>query len=365
MENTTTAPRQDEDLAERSPFDLLAALPARHQLMMLTMGRVVAPVIWALTELGVADHLAGGPQPVGELARRTRCHEPTLLRLLRTAAAFGVFTELPDGRFRLTPMSELLRADAEHSVRDLVLMNGTELFWRPYEALLYTARTGRPAFERVFGTTLFAYLEDKPDLAEVFHRAMTAASRRGAGAVAAAVDLPPGARVADIGGGQGYLLAEVLRRHPDCRGVLFDRPAAVEGADAVLGAWDLADRVECAAGDFFDEVPAGCDAYLLKHVLHDWPDEDALRILRNVREAIGDDDSARVHVVEMTIGRPNALDIARLLDIDMLVTSGGRERSVGEYQRLAAAAGLELTGRRAAAGNTVLVFRPVPRITPR
>ncbi|MFA1548300.1 methyltransferase [Actinomadura chokoriensis] len=357
MTDTTTAvPQRDEDdPADRAAFDVLAALPARHRLMMLTMGRVIAPVVWALTELGVPDRLAGGPLPVGELARATGTHEPTLLRLLRAAASFGVFAEEPDGGFRLTPMAEFLRADAEQSVRDLVLMNGTELFWRPYEAVLHTARTGEPAFDHVFGESLFEYLEDRPELAGIFHRAMTAASRRGSAAVAAVIDLPPGSRVADVGGGQGYLLAEVLRRHPGCRGLLFDRPAAVEDALGFLAERDLAGRTECVAGDFFTEVPAGCDAYLLKHVLHDWGDDDVVRILRNVRRAAGDD--GRVHVIEMVTGEINTLDVVRLLDIDMLVSAGGRERSAGEYRRLAAAAGLRLTGRRAAAGTTVLEFR--------
>ncbi|MFA1538365.1 methyltransferase [Actinomadura monticuli] len=366
MTDTTTAvqPRDEDDRAgstgsaghdDRAAFEALAALPARHRLMILTMGRVVAPVVWALTELGVPDRLAGGPLPVGELARSTGTHEPTLLRLLRAAASFGVFAEEPEGRFRLTAMSEFLRADAEQTVRDLVLMNGTELFWRPYEAILHSARTGEPAFDHLFGKSLFAHLEERPELADIFHRAMTAASRRGSAAVAAVIDLPPGSRVADVGGGQGYLLAEVLRRHPGCRGLLFDRPAAVEGGRGFLGERGLADRVEFVAGDFFAEIPAGCDAYLLKHVLHDWDDDQAVRILRNVRRAAGDD--GRVHVIEMVTGELNTLDVVRLLDIDMLVSAGGAERSAGEYRRLAAAAGLRLTGRRAAAGTTVLEFR--------
>jgi hypothetical protein len=332
--------------------------PARQQLMMLTMGRVIAPVIWALAELRVGDHLADGPLPIGELADRTGTHEATLLRVLRCASAFGVVTEQADRTFVGTAMSELLRADSDESVRDLVLMNGTELFWRPYEGIVHTLRTGKPALEEIFGVSLFDYLESRPDLAEIFHRAMTAASKRGSDLIAAQIDLAPSARVADIGGGQGFLLAEVLQRHPEARGVLFDRPAAVEGGRALLGASAVAGRVEYATGDFFaGGLPEDCDAYLLKHVLHDWPDEEAVRILRNVRAAAGDRDDVRLYVVEFTIGEPNTMDFVKLLDMDMMISAGGRERTVEEYARLADQAGFDLAGSRPAAGMAVIEFR--------
>ncbi|WP_119730332.1 methyltransferase [Thermomonospora amylolytica] len=344
------------DAAGPSAFEQLAAAPARHQLVMLTMGRVIAPVIWALTELRVADHLAAGPLPVGELARRTGTDEQVLLRMLRCAAAYQVFAERPGREFALTPMSELLRDDVPQSVRDLVLMNGTELFWRPYEAVLHTARTGRPAFEAVFGMPLFDYLETKPDLAGTFHRAMTAVNRGGVDAIAEAIASRPFTRVADIGGGQGYLLAALLERRPDGTGVLFDRPAALEGARALLDERGMSGRVELAPGDFFSEVPGGCDVYVLKLVLHDWADADAVRILKGVRAAMADGAGARLHVVEHTAGEPNTLDMVRLLDMDMLFCLGGRERSVEEYRALGEQVGLRLAAQRRAGRFTVMEF---------
>ncbi|MEV5708039.1 methyltransferase [Actinoallomurus sp. NPDC052274] len=342
--------------ADSEAFRVLAALPPRHRLMMLTMGRVIAQVIWVLTDLRVADHLADGPKPVTELARLTGADPLALRRILRCATAYGVFVERPGGEYELTPMSDFLRAGAPQSLRDLVLMNGTEMFWRPYEAIAHTARTGRPSFEEVFGESLFGYLDHHPDSAEIFHRAMTATNRRGVGVIGGLLDLSSFSRVADVGGGQGYLLAELLVRHPQCKGVLFDRPSAVDGALPLLRERGVADRVELIAGDFFTEFPAGCDAYVLKFVLHDWPDDDAARILANARRALGND-GARLFVIEHIVEPPNTLDVVKFLDMDMMVFAGGRERTLEEFQELAGAAGLAFVADRSAAGLTVLEFR--------
>lgn len=328
------------------------------ELLVFVMQRIGVQVVWSLTRLGVAERLAERPLPVSELAAATGSDTDALYRILRCAAGFGMFEELPGRRFALTPMSRSLVDEAAAGMRDLILMNGDPMFWRPYGAVLHTLRTGRPAFEQVFGIPFFDYLERNPAHAEVFHRAMTDANTGNAAALAAAVELPRAGRVADIGGGAGAFLAELLLRNPGRTGILYDRPAALAGAAGLLADRGVADRVETVAGDFHRSVPAGAGAYVLKLVLHDWPDETVVRILSRVRTAIGARGAVRVFVIERIIGEPNVSDPVKFLDIDMLVVLGGRERTVAELSALAGQAGLAADGTATAGGCSVLRFRP-------
>lgn len=317
-------------------------LHPRVAMLALVMQKIVIQSVWALTKLGVPEHLADGPRTVEDLARRTGADPEALARTLTCTAGHGVFTREPDGRFSLSPMADHLRAGHPQSVRDLVLMNGEEMLWRPYGRILHTLRTGEPAFDTVFGTSFFGYLDEHPDLAAVFHGGMTDMTIRMAGLMVDKLDLSAHSHIADIGGGEGHLLAEILGRHPGTTGLLMERPAALEGAATVFKERNLADRVSLVTGDFFAEVPAGCDAYVLKHVLHDWNDRDATRILRRVREAIGDRRDARVYIVEHVLSPDRPRDLGTVLDIDMMVVCGGKERGVAQWRDLVEAGGFDL-----------------------
>lgn len=327
------------------PSDIVAPSPElspRLRLMLLANGQRISAVICALAEVDVAAHLVDGPRPVEELAQLTGCHAPTLYRLLRTAAMFGVFREVRPEWFALTELAEGLRSDLPDGVREAIVLDGSPFFWQSFGHIVTTLRTGRPAFEEMTGTSFWSYLDAHPEASHRFDAAMTVMSRRLGRMYLERFDFGSFQRVADIGGGTGYFLAALLARRPEAQGVLFDRPAVLAGAEPVLRAHGVADRVSLMAGDFFTgPLPTGCDLYLLKNVLHDWPDEDAVRILRQVRAAIGDR-AARLLILEQVVAPRNQWDPAKLLDIDMLVVFGGRERTLPEWRDVLAAGGFTL-----------------------
>ncbi|MCI3275057.1 acetylserotonin O-methyltransferase [Streptomyces cylindrosporus] len=330
----------------------------RQRLMLLANGQRFSAVVYALAELNVADQLAKGPRPVAELAAAVGADEGALYRLLRCAALLGVFTELDGRRFALTPIAEGLRTDLPDGVRDAVLLDGSDFFWNSFGMILHSARTGRPAFDERYGTSFWTHLNDDPAAGAVFDDAMTTISRRLGGLFLDRLDFTRFPRLADVGGGRGYFLAEALRRNPGNRGVLFDRPQVVATAPDLLAERGVADRVEVVGGDFFaDALPTGCDGYVLKTVLHDWPDDKAVAILRRVREAIGDG-SGRLLVLEQVVAPGNTWDTAKFLDIDMLVVMGGRERNLDEWRELLWAGGFELECDDDAVGWAVLEGRP-------
>ena len=333
-------------------------LPPRVQLLVLTHGKRISQTVYAAAELQVADHLVDGPRTPAELAAAIGCDATALYRLLRCTAAVGVFRERADGAFELTPMAEALRSDIPGSQRDLVLLNGDEMSWRPYGDIVHSIRTGEPAFERVFGRSYFEHLAAHPVSAELFDRAMTQMSRFTTASLLEELDLTGYDTIVDVGGGRGYFLAEVLRRRPESRGVLADRAPVVAEAGPLLEKAGVADRVTVRPTDFFAEVPPGGDAYLLKAVLHDWDDPQATRILSRIREAIGDRPGACLFVLEHVVAPANAWDAGKFIDIDMLLRFGGRERNRAEWQRLLGAAGFELANDPAAGRWAVLQCRP-------
>jgi hypothetical protein len=293
-------------------------------------------------ELGIADLLREGPRGVGELAAATGTHEPTLYRLLRALASIGIFVEDGERRFALSAVGQYLRRDHPLSVAPAARMFGADYEWRAWGELAHSVRTGGNAAVQALGCDVWEYRRRHPEHGEVFDAAMRTFSRADSAAVRAAHDFGRYGVVADIGGGTGAMLAAVLADHPSARGILFDQPDVVARSAPVLAAAGVADRVTLVPGDLFAEIPGGADAYLLVRVLHDWPDDDAVRVLRGVRAALGRD--ARVLVVDAVVGPPNEDPAAKFLDLLMLVSAGGRERTQDEWRELLAAAGLELTG---------------------
>ncbi|HEY7189073.1 MAG TPA: methyltransferase, partial [Vicinamibacterales bacterium] len=275
------------------------ALPAHAQLIQMCAGGWVAAAVYAAAKLGIADHLAGGARSAVELAPVTRTHAPSLHRFMRTLAGFGMLTERDGQRFALTTLGEALKTGAPGSARATLIAFGSPSFWRGWEEIIYSLETGRPGFDKVWGMGLFDYLAQDAEAASHFSGAMVGFHGSEPPTVADAYDFSSTPTVVDVGGATGNLLAAVLSRHPSVRGVLFDLEHVVRDAPALLKAHNVASRVTIESGSFFERVPAGADAYLLSHIIHDWSEEQCLTILRNCREAMRPD--GRVLIVETVL----------------------------------------------------------------
>ena len=316
------------------------AATAPMSLIGIATGYWLSQALFVAAKLGIADLLANGPRSAPQLAEIVDVHPGALYRILRALAGAGVFTEDTNGRFELTPIGECLRSDTPSTVLPYILMFGSEWHWRAWGELMHSVRTDEPAFEHMFGKQLFQYFAEHHDDARTFDAAMTSRSRQEEPAVAAAYDWPDGT-IVDVGGGRGSQLAAILGLVPACRGILFDLPHVTRAATKLFDEAKLTARCEIVAGDFFEQVPAGGDLYLLKKVVHDWDDQRACLILKNCRTAMGE--GARLLLVEHVLAARNEPSWSKLLDLQMLVlTPGGRERSKAEYAALLASAGLSL-----------------------
>lgn len=299
----------------------------------LTNGYQVTQAIHVAATLGVADLLRDGPRESEALARETATHAPSLYRVLRALASVGVLHEDDDGRFALTAIGECLRSDAAEPVGAWAAFVGRPPHWQAWGALLHGVRTGESPFHAVHGTDAWGYRAAHPEEGAIFDAAMTDIMRRANAHLLAAYDFGRFATVVDVGGGRGAFLGAVLEANPEMRGILLDQAHVVEGA--VVG-----DRCEVVGGSFFDAVPEGADAYLLKAVLHDWDDDEALRILARCRAAIPD--HGALLVVERELGAPNENADAKFSDLNMLISLGGRERTREEFADLLARGGFAL-----------------------
>ena len=312
------------------------------RLQQLVWGKATTQCLFVAAKLGIADLLADGPQTVDELAAETETSAEALYRVLRLLASLDVFVELEPRQFALTPMAELLQADAPCSFRDYAIVHGSEWYNRAWAHLLYSVEKNEPAFDLACGLSLFDFMELNPDAATDFNNSMTALSRFEAAGVCAAYDFSDCKKVVDVGGGHGRLLTEVLAANPALDGILYDRPNVVDAARAELESSEFGVRCRVAGGDFFAGVPTGGDVYLLKHIIHDWDDERSAVILRNCRDAMTV--GGRVLVIEGVMPPGNEPSNSKLWDVVMLaLTSGGRERTEEEYAALFAQAGLSLS----------------------
>jgi orsellinic acid C2-O-methyltransferase len=327
----------------RDAVEQPASPPPNVVLMQLMMGFYVSRAIYVAARLGLPDLIAGGTRASEPLADATGTHAPSLRRLMRWLTSVGVFVEQEDGSFTLTPVGECLRSGVPGSMRAgaLLFTGMTQDAWK---GLLYSVQTGEPAFPRVFGTDSFSYMTQHPDEAANFDAAMAEFTAFVATAVTAVYDFSGLGTIIDVGGGNGTLLAGILRATPSLRGVLFDLPHVAERAKKRLEAEGVSDRCAVAAGDFFAEVPPGGDAYVLKHVIHDWDDARALTILRNCRRAM--DGRGKLLIVEGVypprIDDSLASRSAASNDVNMLVCTGGRQRSEAEFRSLYDQAGFTL-----------------------
>jgi hypothetical protein len=316
----------------------------RASLMPLITGFMAARLVHIAAELGIADRLADGAKTGESLAAETETHAPSLHRLLRALASLGVLDETEPGRFALTPLGAQLRRDAPDSVRSLAMLFGSGPAWRCWGELRHCLRTGETAMRHLYGMGAFEYFAAHPEEATIFNAAMAENTRQVGRALVAAYDFSRLRSIVDVGGGNGTLMAAILAAAPALRGVVFDLPGVGAEAPRQLAAAGVATRCQVVAGDFFRSVPDGADAYILKHIIHDWDDEQSLAILRNCRDAIAA--SGRLLVVERVLpARVDAMPHHRqatMLDMLMLAVTGGRERTEAEYRALFAAAGFEL-----------------------
>jgi O-methyltransferase domain/Dimerisation domain len=332
------------------------ATPSPAAILRMLAGRWVSGAVAAAARLGVADRLAGGARTSDDLAPELRAHAPSLYRLLRALASLGLLAEDERRRFALTPLGQYLRRDVPGSMFGIAQFFASEEHGATWSTAAYSVASGEPAFEHLYGRTLWEYLDDDSELNGVFCDAMTALSSTIADEVAANLALHGARTVADVGGACGTLLAAVLERNPQTRGILFDR-AAVVAAAANRAPAVLRERCDFVAGDFMRSIPAA-DVLIFARVLHDWSDDDAVRILTKARAALPP--HGRVVVIECVIEPGDAPDFGKLLDLEMLVINNGRERTQPEFEALFRRAGLCLISVVPLAAAAILEAVPLP-----
>lgn len=333
---------------------------AATQLLELIGMRLISESIHVAAALGVADLLADRPKSADELAEATGVSASSLRRVLRGLATFNVFSQDSDGRFAMAPMGEFLKRDAAGSLHSAALFFGGERGAKVDELFLHSVKTGETAPQTLSGGNWISWLQSKPEWTSLFNSMMTAYSTLHLTGVLEAYDFSYAATIVDVGGGHGKIISEILKRNPGMRGVLFDLPHALEGGRSLIEQAGLADRCEVVSGDFFLSVPVGADAYVLSRVIHDWSDEKAIAILKIVRQAIAPE--GRLILLEAML-RPDQRTVYPVLsDLNMLVRTGGCERTEAEYRVLYRSAGFELTRTVATispTGTTVIEGRPV------
>jgi 2-polyprenyl-3-methyl-5-hydroxy-6-metoxy-1,4-benzoquinol methylase len=324
------------------------SVPHSVTLLKLATGFWSSQALYAVARLGIADVLGRDARSADEIATDVGANPGAIYRLLRAAASLGVVAEDSARRFALTPMGEPLRAGDAGSMRAVILSLG-QFSYAGWHGIVDSVRTGGPAFEAVVGTPFFDYIEQDEERASLFAQAMRAQSLMSHVAMLNAYDFSAHECLLDVGGGTGSLLEHVLVRQPRMRGILLDRPRAIEAAQARWQQSPLRDRVRLEAGDFFDHVPAGADVHALAMVLHDWDDERCVSILENCRAALRPE--GVVLISELMIPPGNAPFFGKLLDLDMLVCFGGRERTEAEYRTLLERAGFSSIRTVSAAGT--------------
>jgi O-methyltransferase/methyltransferase family protein len=314
--------------------------PQPPALFQMVTGYWLSQAIYVAAKLGLADLLKDGPKSCAVLAAATGADEQSLLRLMRALSSAGVLVRLKDDQFATSTVGESLQSNVPGSLRAMVMTIG-EIHYQAWGNLLHSVQTGSPAFNMTFGTGLFDYLQCDRKSADTFNNGMTDLSSMLAYAVLLAYDFSGISSIIDVGGGQGKFLRTVLELNSDMKGTVFDMPSAIETAKQGLNGNTCGGRYSTTAGNFFDLVPAGADAYILCGVIHDWDDDHGVRILKNCRRAMAK--NARLLLVEMVVPEEDGNCFSKLLDLNMLVMTGGRERTQSEFCALFDAAGYKLT----------------------
>ncbi|MGW5313283.1 methyltransferase [Nocardia thailandica] len=330
---------------ERVRYGLAVAyrtlVPGHIALLEMQLGGFLAQAIATAADLGIADELGAGPRSAADLAVATGADEAALRRLMRLLVAFGVFAQRRDGTYALTRVGSALRADSPVSLRDLSRFFGSAFHRNHWSHLTDAVRTGRSVGPVLDGKEFFAYAAEHRDIGDLFDNAMTSATNLSVEPLLASYDFGRHASIVDVGGGRGSFLLQVLRRHPGSTGVLFDLPDVVAAAPDEIAAAGLESRCTTEAGSFFDTVPGGADAYLLKHIVHDWSDAEAEQILRTVRA--GMPAGATLLLIELVLPDHRRPHAGQFIDLEMLVNATGHERTEAQFRDLLARGGFTLT----------------------
>jgi hypothetical protein len=308
-------------------------------LQMIT-GFWVSRAIYVAAKLGLADLVKDRPKTADELARLTGTHAPSLYRALRALAGVGVFADDGQGRFAQTPLSETLRSDTPGSLRAMAMVELGQEHFPAWGNLMHSVKTGEIAFDNLFKQNAWEYYARNPEEASNFNKAMKGLTEMVNQAVLSAYEFSGVNKVVDVAGGTGGLISAILTNHPQMRGVLFDLPSVIAEARPQLDAAGVRDRCETASGDFFESVPAGGDAYVMKWIIHDWDDAKSTVILENIRKAMNE--NGKLLLIETVVPEGNQPDLSKFLDLNMMVMTGGRERTEAEFDSLLAASGFKL-----------------------
>ncbi len=329
-------------------------LPLPAQLMNFITGHWISKPIYAAAELGIADLLADGPKNIETLALITQSHASFLYRMMRALARVGIFSETSGRRFELTPLAECLQEGAMKSYALMFQSDWNDKSWRYF---LHSVKTGDNAFEKAHGMPVQEWLDQNPGPASIFNEANAVRAADAHRAILEVYDFSGIGSLTDVGGGVGMLLAGILRAHPGMTGVLTDVAPVIEAAKKFIHSRGIDDRCQAVVSDFFYEIPSGSDAYLMSNILHDWTDDQCGRILNNCHQAMSP--SSRLLIVEMVVPPGNQPSMAKLLDLEMMVTTGGRERTESEFNKLLSKSGFKLS-QICPAANGVCVIEGIP-----
>jgi len=332
-------------------------LPPHVQLIQTGVAYWQSKLLLVAAQLGLADRLGAGARSAGDIASELDLHSHSLYRFMRSLAAMGVLTEVESKKFALTPLGEALKADAPGSARATLLTLTGPILSRSFDHLLYSLETGETGFEKVFGKGLFDYLAEHPDEASIFSETMVGIHGREPPAVARSYDFSQFESICDVGGATGNMLVNILGVHSGPRGVLYDLPHVVVDAPAFIDRHGLTDRISIESGNFFETAPAGHDAYILSHIIHDWDEDECQTILGVCRRAIAD--NGKLLIVEMVLPSGDTPHFGKMTDMVMLVGPGGQERTAEEYDALLSKAGFKLTNV-VPTGSDVSVVEAVP-----
>ena len=313
--------------------------PAAEQMLQIISGFWISRGVYVIARLGIPDLLKSGPKTADDLATATNTHAPSLYRVLRALASVGVLTAEGE-HFGLTPLSEILVTDAPGSLRWFAMSELGQEHYPAWGNLMHSVKTGEIAFDNFFGMDIWKYFSQNPDDAAVFNNSMSNVTAATNEAITSLYDFSGFKKLVDVGGGHGGLITLLLKTNPNLKGVLFDAPEVIEGARPKLEAAGIADRCEAVSGDFFKDVPAGGDAYVMKWIIHDWDDQKSNTILRNVRNQMAP--GGRLILVDCVVPETNEPHFSKFIDMNMLVMTGGKERTEKEFQELLSAAGFRL-----------------------
>ena len=316
-------------------------VPPPALMLQIISGFWVSRAVCVIAQLGIPDILKEGDKTTAELAARTDTHAASLFRVLRALASVGVLEHHADGTFANTPVSETLITDTPGTLRWFAISELGQEHYPAWGNLMHSVKTGEIAFDNLFDTDIWSYFQAHPEEAAVFNDSMSGITTQTNEAIIALYDFSPFRKIIDVGGGHGALITAILNNTGNASGILFDAPQVVPGAQKRIESNGLSHRCEIVSGDFFEAVPAGGDAYVLKWIIHDWDDEKSLRILKNIRKEIPL--SGKLILIDCVVPESNEPHFSKFIDLNMLVMAGGKERTEKEFEALLSEAGFKLT----------------------